>query len=180
MSYTIIEAEAAFTPIAAVDSGLTSPVEVSSGATTTYPTPPNKLGMIVRAVDPTYGLGEFIFLAGVASTAVGSVVTYNNTSFLTTLAPAGSNLPQPIAIAMSANTAATTFGWYQISGVAQAAKTSGLALASAAAVGVKTAGLIAASGTGKEIEGALTCAKSTTLKLVQLVINRPRMQGRIT
>jgi hypothetical protein len=36
------------------------------------PTPPLTLGMIVQAVDPTFGTGEFILLAGVASTAVGS------------------------------------------------------------------------------------------------------------
>ena len=34
------------------------------------------LGTIVRAVDPTYGAGEFISLIGVASTLVGTVVTY--------------------------------------------------------------------------------------------------------
>lgn len=180
MAYNIIEADAGFTPIANVDAGLTSPVEVSSGAATTYPTPPNRLGMIVRAVDPTYGTGEFIFLAGVASTIVGSVVTYNTTSFTTALAPIGANKPQPIAIAMSANVAATTFGWYQIGGMAVAAKTSALALGSNAAVGVLTAGLIAATASGKEVEGALTAAKATTPKTVTLVINRPRMQGRVT
>ena len=33
------------------------------------------LGTIVRAVDPTYGEAEFIYLKGVASTVVGSGVT---------------------------------------------------------------------------------------------------------
>jgi hypothetical protein len=180
MAYIIYEPQAALTPIANVDSGITSPVETSSGGTTTYPTPPAFPGMVVRAKDPTYGTGEFIMLAGVASTIVGSVVTYNTTSFTTALAPAGTNLPQPIAIAMSANVAATTWGWYQIGGMAVAAKTSNLALASAAAVGIKTTGLIATTGTGKEIQGALTAAKATVPKTVTLVINRPHMQGRVT
>lgn len=137
------------------------------------------LGTVVRATDPTYGEGEFIYLVGVASTVVGSPVVYNDLTFQTTLAPVGTNKPEPVAIAMSANVA-TQYGWYQISGNARAAKTSGLALASNAAVGVLTAGKIAATGSGKEIQGAMTAAKSTASTLVTLVINRPHMQGRVT
>ena len=176
MAYTIINpSDAGFMPIANTDSGVTQP-----NAASATPTPPMVLGMVVQAVDPTYGMGEFILLAGVASTTIGSVVTYNATTFTTALAPIGANKPQPVAIAMSANVATTTWGWYQISGMAVAKKTSGLALASNAAVGVLTAGLIAATGTGKEVQGALTAAKATTPKTVTLVINRPHMQGRIT
>lgn len=71
------------------------------------------VGTIVRATDPTYGTGEFIFLEGVASTEVGSVVVYNPDDFSTALASA--NDVGPIATAMSANVA-DQFGWYQISG----------------------------------------------------------------
>lgn len=139
----------------------------------------HELGTIVTAKDPTYGVGEFIYLLGVASTAVGSVVTYEASGWQTALAPIGSNLPKPVAIAMSANVA-SQYGWYQIGGRAVAKKTCGLALGAAAAVGVKTAGLIAATGTGKEIEGAITVAVSTNSTTVTLVIDRPTMQGRIT
>jgi hypothetical protein len=180
MAYTIVNGESGLFPIASTDAGFIPPGNVNTGSTTAVPSPPATLGKIVRAVDPTYGEGEFICLAGVASTAVGSVVVYNTSNYLTTLAPVGANKPQPVAIAMSANTAATTFGWYQISGNAIAKKTSGLALASNAAVGVLTTGLIAATGTGKEIQGALTVAKATTPTTVKLIINRPHMQGRIT
>lgn len=137
------------------------------------------LGTIIRAYDPTYGEGEFIYLKGVASTVVGSVVTYEASGYQTALAPVGTNLPKPVAIAMSANVA-SQYGWYQISGRAVAKKTSGVAIAAAAAVGVKTAGLIAATGTGKEILGAVTVAVSTASTSVTLLINRPHMQGRIT
>lgn len=71
------------------------------------------LGTIITAVDPTYGSGEFIYLAGVASTVRGSVVVYNADNFSTTLAVA--NDIGPIATAMGA-TVASTKGWYQISG----------------------------------------------------------------
>lgn len=73
------------------------------------------LGTIVRAVDPTYGGGEFIYLLGVASTAVGSWVTYNPDDFSTALLAA--NAIGPVAIAMSANVA-SQYGWYQIQGKA--------------------------------------------------------------
>jgi hypothetical protein len=73
------------------------------------------LGTIVRAVDPTYGAGEFIYLKGVASTAVGSWVTYNMDDGTTTLL--GANAIGPVAVAMSANVA-SQYGWYQIQGKA--------------------------------------------------------------
>lgn len=137
------------------------------------------LGFTIAGYDATLGEGEFIYLKGVASTVVGSPVIYNTANYLTTLAPVGSNKPQPVAFAMSANVA-SQFGWYQISGNAVAVKTSGLALASNAAVGILTAGKVAGTASGKEIEGALTVAKATTPKTVTLVISRPVMQGRVT
>lgn len=73
------------------------------------------LGTIVTAVDPTYGAGQFIFLKGVASTAVGSWVTFNDDDYTTTLLAA--NAIGPVAVAMSANVA-SQYGWYQIQGKA--------------------------------------------------------------
>ena len=73
------------------------------------------LGTRVRAVDPTYGEGEFIYLSGVASTAVGSWVTFNQDDNSTTLLAA--NAIGPVAVAMSANVA-NQYGWYQIYGKA--------------------------------------------------------------
>lgn len=139
-------------------------------------------GTIVRGRDPTYGEAEFIYLKGVASTAVGSIVTYNTSSFTTALAPVGANKPQPVAIAMSANVA-NQWGWYQISGVAVCAKTCTVSLAANAAVGVLTTGLVAGTGSGKEIQGALVAAVASATAgrtTVQVVINRPHMQGRVT
>lgn len=79
------------------------------------------LGTIVTAVhqsstgSTSYGSGEFIYLLGVASTAVGTWVTYNADDFSTTRLAA--NAIGPVAIAMSANVA-NQYGWYQISGKA--------------------------------------------------------------
>lgn len=140
------------------------------------------LGTIVRGVDPTYGEAEFIYLLGVASTAVGSVVTYDASTYQTVLCAVGGNIPRPIAIAMSANVAAQ-YGWYQISGVAVVKKTCTISLAAGAAVGVLTTGLIAGTGSGKEIAGAAVAAVASATAgrtTVSVMINRPRKQGRVT
>jgi len=76
------------------------------------------LGTIVRAFDratTAQGMGEFIYLEGVASTVLGDWVHYDPDSWKGTLAVAGAH--GPMAIAMSANTA-SQYGWYQISGKA--------------------------------------------------------------
>jgi hypothetical protein len=73
------------------------------------------LGTIIRAKDLLYGASEFIYLKGVASTVIGSVVIYNADDFSTSLlAP---NDIGPVAVAM-APTVANQFGWYQIQGKA--------------------------------------------------------------
>lgn len=178
MAYTIIDQFAGLLPIASIDSGVTQPNASSASAT-----PPLRVGMIVRGQDPTYGDAEFILLSGVTSTVVGSVVTYNTSSFTTALAAVGTNLPQPIAIAMSANTSSTNWGWYQISGIAVVKKTCTVSLAANAAVGVLTVGLIAGTGSGKEVQGALVAAVASATAgktTVQVVLNRPHMMGRVT
>lgn len=142
----------------------------------------HKLGTIVRAVHDTYGEAEFIYALGVANTAVGSIVTYNATTYTTALAPVGTNKAQPVGFAMSANVA-SQYGWYQISGLAVAKKTCTVSLAANAAVGVLTVGLTAGTGSGKEIQGALVAAVASATAgrtTVTLVTNRPHMQGRVT
>lgn len=94
----------------------TIPQAVGSQAIdTTSTTQQHPLGTRVRAVDPTYGEGEFIYLKGVASTAVGSWVKYSQDDNSTSLLAA--NDIGPVAVAMSANVA-SQYGWYQIFGKA--------------------------------------------------------------
>ena len=76
------------------------------------------LGTIVQANDvasTAYGAGQFIYLAGVASTVVGSWVTFHQDDNTTALLAA--NAIGPVAIAMSINVA-SQYGWYQIYGKA--------------------------------------------------------------
>ena len=75
-------------------------------------------GTRVKADDhasTAYGEGEFIYLKGVASTAIGSCVLINPDDWSTSLLAA--NNIGDVAFAMSANPA-SSFGWYQIYGKA--------------------------------------------------------------
>lgn len=81
----------------------------------TSTTKKHALGAIVRAKDPTYGSGEFIYLLGVGSTVAGTVVLYSADDFSTSRLAA--NDIGPVAVAMSANVA-NQYGWYQIQGKA--------------------------------------------------------------
>lgn len=140
------------------------------------------LGTVVCGVDPTYGEAEFIYLLGVANTAVGSIVTYDANTHQTVLCAVGGNIPRPIAVAMSANVA-NQYGWYQISGIAVCKKSCTISLAAGAAVGVLTTGLIAGTGSGKELAGAAVAAvaSATAGRTTVLVsLNRPHKQGRVT
>ena len=175
MAYTIIDHASGLMPIANTDSGVTFP-----NASSAAPTPPLVPGMIVKAVDPTFGVGEFILLAGVASTAIGSLVIYNTVSFTTTLCPVTANLGQPVAVAMSANTSSSTWGWYQISGVAVVAK-SAVVLGNNVAVGINSTAKIGASASGKQVLGARTANSAVSATTTsRLLINRPHLQGRVT
>lgn len=139
-------------------------------------------GAIVTAEDPTFGGGEFIYLKGVASTVVGSIVRYNLTTYQTALGALAQLLPQPLAVAMSANVA-SQWGWYQISGVSVMAKLATVSLAANVAVALAStgSGVVIASVSGNEIQGALVAvvaSAATGRTTVQVVINRPRLQGR--
>jgi hypothetical protein len=131
------------------------------------------LGTIVRASDPTLGEGEFIYLLGVASTTVGSIVNYDITfqSALDTTATTG---PRPLAIAMSANLG-TYYGWYQISGMAVAVKADSVSFAAGAGFGA-TAGLAVAAVTALVVRGAVVrvvASAKTGVVTVAVAINRP-------
>lgn len=180
MAFTISDPFSGLLPVANIDTGFIPPVGVSNGSTTTYPNLPLYPGMIVEGFDPTYGYGEFILLKGVASTAVGSVVSYNTLNYTTTLAAVGTNVPYPIAVSMSANTSSSNWSWYQISGVAVAQK-SAVSLVAGAAVGIATAGFLSVSATSSEVESAVVATTATAATTtVQVNIARPNMQGRIT
>ena len=178
MAYTFDEPKAGLLQIANTDTGVTM-----ANGTSAIPTPPAVLGMVCRAFDPTYGEGEFILLLGVASTVVGSLVTYNTTTYQTALSPNTANLAQPVAVAMSANTAGL-FGWYQIDGLAVVKKTAVAVNANVAVYQSATTGrIMPTAASGKQLLGARSANLATIASGVSTVIvsiNRPHMQGQTT
>lgn len=127
------------------------------------------LGTIVRAVDETYGEGEFIYLLGVANTAVGSWVTYSADDFSTALL--AGNAIGPVAIAMSANVA-SKYGWYQISGKA-IGKTNG-DVADNANLYCSSGGTVDDTDVaGDFISGAKAASAGTGATTIEVEIHRP-------
>jgi len=137
------------------------------------------LGQIVKAKDPTYGVGEFIYLIGCASTTVGAVVRYDvgtTDEYQSALATTAVTESFPLAVAMSASVA-SEYGWYQISGNAIASKLLAASMVVSSTILI-AAGEVDVSVTSNVVQGAMTAvvssANSSASNLtVQLVINRP-------
>lgn len=138
-------------------------------------------GTIVQADDPVFGGGEFIYLKGVASTVVGSMVDYDMNAGTTTLSPATLGTG-PVAIAMSINLL-NFWGWYQIAGNAA------VKAPNAMVVGAEVFSLAATPGSvddaavaGEQILNAkvLTTTGTPSAGLGLIEINRPFHQGQIT
>ena len=178
MAYTFTEPRLGLLQIANTDSGFTPP-----NSSTAIPTPPATLGMVARAWDPTYGEGEFILLLGVASTVVGSLVTYNATTYQTALSPNSANQAGPVAVAMAATTAGL-FGWYQIGGLAVIKKTAVAVNPQVAIFQSATTGrVMPTAASGKQILGARSANLATVASgtsTVTVLIDRPHMQGQVT
>ena len=179
MAYTITTPNSGLLPIANIDSGVTM-----ANGSSAIPTPPLYLGMIVTAQDPTYGVGEFILLTGVASCAIGSVVQYDASTFVPTLPSAATvnKSGMPLAVSMAANTSGSAWSWYQISGTA-VCKKSAVKFTNKQAVGFISGGSVGKNASGVQIIAARTAnttsiASATTT--IAVTINRPHMMGRIT
>lgn len=144
------------------------------------------LGTIARGVDPTLGQAEFIYLLGVSGTVVGLLVSYNATTYQTTVLPSTANLSTPVAVAMSANVGAQ-YGWYQLTGLATVKKTAVKADPAVNAqrvyISATVGRIMQTSAAGKNILGMsranLTTVTSTTSTVICL-LNRPHCQGPIT
>jgi hypothetical protein len=133
-----------------------------------------KLGDIVKAVDPTYGVGEFIYLKGLDSTAVGTWVTYNQDDNSTTLLAA--NAIGPVAVAMSASVTGK-YGWYQISGKAVGKALAGYlddALVYATATAGSVDDTVVAGDRVKNAKGA-SAVDTPSAGLAEFEIQRPWM-----
>lgn len=139
------------------------------------------LGTIVQAYDTSsLGLGnaEFIYLQTNSTNSYGSLVTYDPLNKTTTLSPNTANLDQPVAVAQAANTA-TSWGWFQINGVAQITKNSTPVSKNAVVYQSSTAGSVQGTqANGKQLTNARSVASANSAAtLVNVLIQRPFLQG---
>lgn len=73
------------------------------------------MGTVVRATDPVYGAGEFVYLSAPANTVLGSWVTFNRDDGSSALLAA--NAIGPVAVSMGV-VPTGNYGWFQITGKA--------------------------------------------------------------
>lgn len=147
---------------------------------TTETTQKHPLGTIIRAFDPTYGSGEFIYLKGIGSTAVGTLVDYDPYLGTTALAPDTGGIG-PVAVAMSANVA-NKFGWYQISGAAVVAAPNGMTPGAEVFMLASTPGSVDDADVANEqvVNAKVSTTTGTpSTGFAIITINRPFHQGQI-
>ena len=121
-----------------------------------------QLGLVVEAVDPYWGYGQFQYIKSNDAILKGSLVVVGTfPTFLGTLLPNTASLGVPFGVAM-APMASGTYGWIQLSGCAvyQTSAT----VAADATVGIGAAGKIGAYSTLKGMVGVhnLKAATATT------------------
>jgi len=150
------------------------------------------IGTIVRASDPNYGEGEFIYLPGVASNTIGSLVTYTvGSTTVSGITPAAvaltvstKNQGRAVAVSMAANTGTATYSWYAIKGTVPVKKTA-VKIAPAQKVFLSgTSGRVyATTASGKQVLGSVTSNTATVASATSTVlvaINRPTLMGIVT
>jgi hypothetical protein len=122
-----------------------------------------------------YGPGVFIYLKGVASTAAGDLVVYDNKAATTTRTVAASR--GPVAVAMSANVA-NQYGWYQVYGISPVS-TTGTSVNGFLAVSATGGQAAAAGAAGQKVNGAITRAAQDTPSsgFTQTQLNWPYCDG---
>lgn len=127
------------------------PQEIDSNSTTAQV----KLGTRVKAQHADYGVAEFIYLNGVASTAQGMAVVYDE-NYVTALTAAGGDDKGNIAVAMSA-CVASEYGWYCIYGTVPCEVEASAGADVAVYLGASTAGhLDDGNVAGDMVQGAVT------------------------
>lgn len=157
------------------DFKIIGPVTFDQAIDETSTTQMAPLGMVVLAEDQAttgYGVGEFIYLAGVGSTAVGSWVTIADNQ---TTALATANAIGQVAVAMSANVA-SSWGWYQISGQAAGLVLTGFVASGSDAFLTSTAGSLDDTDVaGDFVLGAVPVSARDTPSsgLAEFQLNRP-------
>jgi hypothetical protein len=138
------------------------------------------LGTRVKARDATHGVGEFIYLKGVASGAQYAWVTYNADDWSTVLLAA--NAIGPVGVMMSTLDATTDFGWVQIYGKVASGKCLTSFADNGRVYATATAGSIDdASVAGDVVHGARGASTTTVSSgVAEFEIHYPFMEDRVS
>ena len=127
------------------------------------------LGSIVAAVDPYFGMGEFMYVQFPASAAItmGQVVVISGvgaTVMSAAVAPTTANTGRPIGVCITpvASQAYIQYGWVQISGNAVIKAVASVAAGTTFGIDASTAGSVNANSAGRQILGAVSAAPSST------------------
>lgn len=147
---------------------LTGRTQIFSGNTTVVDTV-QQHDFGTRAFD-TVG-NEYIYLTGVASTVVGSWVTYDELGITTLLV---ANAIGPVAVASAILDSTSKFGWYCIWSMAVEASLAANCAANVS-IGYETASGAAGDGkaAGDAIYGAVSRDSTTTAAIATCQINYP-------
>lgn len=147
------------------------------------------LGTLVKMYDKELGMGEFIFLAGAASMAIGNIVTWESTvttgappTWQTTRHVASAISGKTIAVATSAVTTTTSYGWFQLTGFCQMLSNGTISGANAVIDTVGTGTVTTTVTAGMQLLNA-RCVSALGVpsgNLIIALINRPCTQGAIT
>ncbi len=132
------------------------------------------LGQVVAGVDSIGAYAEYVYLSGIASTVVGSVVNYNHlgVTALVDSDTAATTLGF-MAVALSANIVATTFAWYAITGTFPTSLVANCA-ADVNLYSSSTGGALDdAKVADQEITGIMSRAATTAAAVVICQLNRP-------
>lgn len=114
----------------------------------------------------------YIYLKGVASTAVGDAVVFDEAGVTARLSTSTA-VAQPVAVAMAANTSATNYSWYQIYGLCPAVNCAATVAADAYLQSTGTAGQVDDTTTaGKTIVG-MTSASAGSSNVLTAWLNHP-------
>lgn len=122
----------------------------------------HQLGLEVSAIDPYWGLGDFVYVKSNDTILKGSVVVMDE-AYTATLVPNTANQGFPVAVAM-APMAAGTYGWVQIKG--RAVYKTNATVAADAAIGITAAGILGTNAAGKQILGIRNRIPATGTKTV--------------
>lgn len=164
----------AFKPVETFQ-GVVDFTNIDASANRTLP-----VGFVCRGIDTASsktGGAEFIYLPGNASLFTGALVTYNPLAPSVTLSPTTVANGAPLAVSMTANTATTSYSWYQISGVASIKKTATkVSPAVKVALSGTTGRILGGSTTGKMLFNAISVNAATVASAtstVSVLIQRP-------